>query len=61
MGDTDQNPRNPNINSYEQEPDGFFSGMTKRVAVENGSFTEVEGMPRDTRGPIKDRPQRGDV
>jgi hypothetical protein len=30
-------------------PDGIYSGMTKRVAIENGRFSEIEGMPGDMR------------
>jgi hypothetical protein len=30
-------------------PDGIYSGMTRRLAATDGAFVEVQGMPKDYR------------
>lgn len=32
-----------------RNPNGIFSGMAKRVAIEDGKFAEIQNMPGDTR------------
>ena len=32
-----------------RNPDGIYSGMTKRLAICDGTFAEISNMPKDTR------------
>jgi hypothetical protein len=32
-----------------RNPDGVYSGMTKRLAITDGSFVDISGMPKSSR------------
>jgi len=36
-------------------PSGVYSGMTKRLAITDGSFVDIGGVPKNTRGRIRDK------
>jgi hypothetical protein len=38
-----------------RNPDGVYSGMTKRIALEDGDFVSIQNMPGDSRNQGKIR------
>ena len=52
--DGEPQPRTKNLSLPAQEdptrcPDGIYSGPSKRVAISDGTFAPVHGIPKDTR------------